>query len=184
MLSNSMNKKILNLGSGLKKNNNGIRLDINPKVNPDVIHDLNKFPYPFDDDYFDLITMDNVLGELDHMLKVMDEIYRILKADGEVVISAPYFRSPYAFIHPNIKTFFTVKTFEYFDPNSELFKKYKYTSSTFQLTKLKFNEGFNSGVVKSITRYIANKNPDLYERFLSQFIPLDAINFYLKKIKK
>ena len=79
---------------------------------------------------------------------------------------------------------FTVKTFEYFDPNSELFKKYKYTSSTFQLTKLKFNEGFNSGVVKSITRYIANKNPDLYERFLSQFIPLDAINFYLKKIKK
>ena len=50
--------------------------------------------------------MDNVLGELDHMLKVMDEIYRILKVDGEVVISAPYFRSPYAFIHPNIKTFY------------------------------------------------------------------------------
>ena len=61
-----MNKKILNLGSGVKNNNDGIRLDFNPDVNPDILHDLNKFPYPFENNSFDLITMDNVLGELDN----------------------------------------------------------------------------------------------------------------------
>ena len=48
-----MEKKILNLGSGQKNYNKGIRLDINPDVNPDVLHDLNKFPYPFENNTFD-----------------------------------------------------------------------------------------------------------------------------------
>ena len=67
----------------------------------------------------------------------MDEIYRISKTGGEIIISVPYFRSAYAFIHPNIKSFFTVNTFNYFDPQNELYKKYKYTKSTFKIEKLK-----------------------------------------------
>ena len=63
----------------------------------------------------------------------MEEIYRISNNEAEIIVSAPYFRSAYAFIHPNIKSFFTVKTFEYFDPDSELFKRFKYTSSKFKL---------------------------------------------------
>jgi SAM-dependent methyltransferase len=177
-----MEKKILNLGSGQKKNNSGIRLDINSDVKPDILHDLNKFPYPFKSDYFDIVTLDNVLGELDNLWKVMDEIYRISRIGGEVIISVPYFRSAYAFIHPNIKSFFTVNTFNYFDPQNELYKKYKYTKSTFKIEKLKFDENFKLGVIKSIVRFIANKNPELYERLLSQLISLDSINFYLKKI--
>ena len=39
--------KILQLGCGTKKIENAITLDINPAVNPDVVHDLNIFPYPF-----------------------------------------------------------------------------------------------------------------------------------------
>ena len=177
-----MEKKILDLGSGVKKNQNAIKVDINPKVNPDIIHDLNKFPYPFEDQYFDTIIMDNVIGELNKFFKVMDEIYRISKIGSEIIIKVPYFRSAYGSIHPNIKTFFTVRTFEYFDPNSEIYKRYKYSDSTFKVEKLKFNENFKSGLVKSITRYIADKNPNFYERTLSHLIPLDAITFYLKKI--
>lgn len=177
-----MNKKILNLGSGVKNNNDGIRLDFNPDVNPDILHDLNKFPYPFENNSFDLITMDNVLGELDNLWKVMEEIYRISNNEAEIIVSAPYFRSAYAFIHPNIKSFFTVKTFDYFDPDSELFKRFKYTSSKFKLIRISFDEGFESGIIKSVTRFLANKKPLFYERVISPFISLDSIKFYLKKI--
>tara|TARA_A100001011_G_scaffold365653_1_gene417520 strand:+ start:146 stop:679 length:534 start_codon:yes stop_codon:yes gene_type:complete len=177
-----MEKKILNLGSGQKNYNKGIRLDINPDVNPDVLHDLNKFPYPFENNTFDAITMDNVIGELNNLWKVMDEVYRITKVGGEIVISVPYFRSSYAFIHPNIKSFFTIQSFDYFDPENELHTKYKYTKSTFRVEKLKFNEDFKLGIIKSIARYIADKNPKIYENLISHFVPLDAINFYLKKI--
>lgn len=177
-----MKKKILDLGSGIKKNENAIKVDINPKVNPDIIHDLNNFPYPFENQHFDTIIMDNVIGELNNFFTVMDEIYRISKVGADIIIKVPYFRSSYAFIHPNIKSFFTVRTFEYFDPDSEIYKRYKYSNSTFKVEKLKFNEGFNSGFIKSVTRYIANKNPNFYERILSYLIPLEAITFYLKKI--
>ena len=69
-----MKKKILDLGSGAKKNDNAIRVDVNPKVKPDIVHDLNSFPYPFENDYFEMIIMDNVIGELNNFWKVMDEI--------------------------------------------------------------------------------------------------------------
>ena len=177
-----MSKKILDLGSGIKKNSNAIKVDINPKVNPDIVHNLNNFPYPFDNENFDEVIIDNVIGELNNFFKVMDEIYRIAKIGANIKISVPYFQSPYAFIHPNIKSFFTIRTFEYFDPNSEIFKRYKYSESTFQLVKLNFNEGFKSGLTKTTIRYLANKHPSFYERFLSHLIPLDSVTFYLKKI--
>lgn len=177
-----MSEKILNLGSGKKIINKGIRLDINPDVNPDVLHDLNKFPYPFKNNTFDLITMDNVIGELDNLWKVMDEVHRISKDDAKIIISVPYFRSSYAFIHPNIKSFFTVQSFDYFDPENELYIKYKYTKSKFKVEQLKFNENFKHGTIKSITRYLANKYPKIYENFISHLIPLDSINFYLRKV--
>ena len=177
-----MNKKILDLGAGAKKNHNAMKVDINPKVNPDIVHDLNNFPYPFEDQYFDEIIMDNVIGELNDFFKVMDEIYRIAKVGAQITISVPYFRSSYGFIHPNIKSFFTIRTFEYFDPNSEIFKVYKYSDSTFQLVSLNFNEDFKSGLIKTFVRYVANKNPSFYERILSHLIPLEAITFRLKKI--
>ena len=69
------------------------------------------------------------------------------------------------FIHPNIKSFFTVKTFEYFDPDSELFKRFKYTSSKFKLIRISFDEGFKSGIIKSVTRFLANKKPLFYESY-------------------
>ena len=39
--------KILELGCGTTKIPNAISVDINPFSKADVIHDLNKFPYPF-----------------------------------------------------------------------------------------------------------------------------------------
>ena len=42
-----INKIIIDLGCGMKKTPNSIGVDSNKSVNPDVVHDLNTFPYPF-----------------------------------------------------------------------------------------------------------------------------------------
>ena len=77
--------------------------------------------------------MDNVIGELNNFWKVMDEIYRISKIGADIVIIVPYFRSSYAFIQPNLKSFFTVETFEFFIFINEKYKRYKYSNSTFEV---------------------------------------------------
>jgi hypothetical protein len=43
---------ILDLGCGIRKRPGTIGLDINPRSDADVIHDLTLFPYPFDDSSF------------------------------------------------------------------------------------------------------------------------------------
>ena len=92
--------KILDLGCGKKKREGAIGVDFSDRHDADVIHDLNAFPYPFDDDSVDEIYLDNVLEHLDDPLKVMEEVHRICKPNGLVKVIVPYFRSVWAFIDP------------------------------------------------------------------------------------
>jgi len=110
-------EKILDLGCGNQKKNGVIRIDINPDTNADSIHDLNKFSYPFEESTFDEIYANNVIEQLDNVVKVMKELHRISKSDGIVVKKVPYLRSRYAYIDPTHKHYFTVNSFTYFDPN-------------------------------------------------------------------
>ena len=175
-------KKILNLGSGTEKITNSIRLDINKKVNPDILHDLNIFPYPFKNNEFDEIYLNNILFQLDNFFLVMKEIHRIIKNNGKIFIKCAYFRSNYAYHYPGSKNNFTVSTFRFFDPEHLFYKKFKYTQTKFKVEKISFNNNFNSGFLKKILVLFANKFPEIYENKLSQILPLDEINYILKKI--
>ena len=111
-------KKILDLGCGNKKRPGAIGVDFNERTSADIIHNLNSFPYPFEDGFFDEIYLDNTLEHLDDVMKVMEEAHRICKPNGVVKVIAPYFRSMWACIDPTHKHFFTVDSFAYFDPES------------------------------------------------------------------
>lgn len=49
--------------------------------------DLNKFPYPFEDNSFDVITSNRVIEHLFFPVRFMLEVHRILKPNGYAVIS-------------------------------------------------------------------------------------------------
>ena len=48
--------KILDIGCGKHKTPGAVGLDSNPLTDADVIHDLDRVPYPFPDDEFDLVV--------------------------------------------------------------------------------------------------------------------------------
>ncbi len=81
----------LNLGCGEFKKEGYVNLDWNPLTKPDVIHDFNKFPYPFKDNTFDYIEAIHVLEHLDRPFAVMTELHRILKPKGKLLIKVPHF---------------------------------------------------------------------------------------------
>ncbi|MCD6381657.1 MAG: methyltransferase domain-containing protein, partial [Candidatus Aenigmarchaeota archaeon] len=124
-------KKILELGSGKKpylgkKDEKVIHLDIVKLPHVEIVHDLNKFPWPFKDNEFDEIRADNVIEHLDDLVKVMEEIWRILKPKGIVKVWVPYFAHPNAFTDITHKHFFTLHSFDYFDQRTEIGKKYSH----------------------------------------------------------
>jgi predicted SAM-dependent methyltransferase len=180
-------KSVLDLGCGNRKKPGAIGVDINPNAQADIIHDLNKFPYPFEDSTFDEIYADNTIEHLENIICVMEEIHRISKADASIQIIVPYFRARWAYIDPTHKHFFTIGSFTYFDPEHVHSKLYNYSQAKFKTERIVFNEYIqHQGMLKYYYRLLktfAEKWPVQYETHLSSVFPLDTITFYLKTIK-
>ena len=65
--------KMLDLGCGNAKRPGAVGVDFNDRTAADIVHNLNSFPYPFEDASFDEIYLDNVLEHLDDVMGVMEE---------------------------------------------------------------------------------------------------------------
>jgi len=174
--------KVLDLGCGKKKRLGTIGVDHSDRHNADIIHDLNVFPYPFENDSIDKVYLDNVLEHLNDPMRVMEEIHRICKIGAHVKVIVPYFRSLYAFTDPTHKHFFAVNSFAFYDPDHIICQRYDYIETRFKVERVVFNETLETHALTRFVVTIANKWPNRYERYLSHFFPLDDITYYLRKI--
>ena len=131
------NKK-LNMGCGFKKLNDHWNVDIEAKCNPDEVLDFEKTPWPYEDNFFEKITADNILEHLGQDPKVftniIKEMYRVSFDQAEWFINVPHHRcdlfwDDYTHVRP-----LTAKTFRMFDQkvNFESIAK-KLSDSTFGL---------------------------------------------------
>lgn len=83
-----------------------VTLDIDETLNPDVVHDLNFCPYPFDDDMFDEIHAYDVLehcgrqGDWRFFFDQFYEFWRILKPGGLFVGLVPAWDEVWAWGDP------------------------------------------------------------------------------------
>lgn len=81
-------------------------LDIDPALNPDVVHDLDVLPYPLADNTFDEIHAYEVLehcgrqGDFRFFFAQFYEFWRILKPDGLFAATVPMWDSPWAWGDP------------------------------------------------------------------------------------
>lgn len=105
--------KKLNFGSGEDRKEGYVNIDWNRITNPDIVHDLNQFPYPFPDNHFELIEAVHILEHLNQPFPVMKELFRILKPGGELVIKVPHFSR--GFTHAEHSHGFDVTFPLYFD---------------------------------------------------------------------
>jgi predicted SAM-dependent methyltransferase len=178
-----MERKILDLGCGTRKHEGAIGVDINPGAAVDIVHDLDCFPYPFEDSSFDEIHIDNVLEHLADVVGTLEELHRISKTGGLVVVHVPYFRAKWAFIDPTHRHFFTTESFTYFDPAHIHSTVYPYSAIRFRTERVVFNERVKRGILTALVRSVANKWPMRYETYMSHLYPLDELTFHLRAVK-
>jgi SAM-dependent methyltransferase len=175
--------KILDIGCGKSKVPGSIGVDFNENLGADVVHNLNVFPYPFQPDEFDEVHIRSTLFLLDNPVHVMDEIYRICKKGGRVVVVQPYFRSVWNYVDPWVKNFGTAHSFAFYDPDDLICKHYKYTEARFSTTNIVFDDHLEKPkIIRRLIIWLANRYPRKYELHLSYLFPLDMITFELKKI--
>lgn len=104
----------LNLGCGEFRKDGYVNVDCFAVSEPDVRHDLDRLPYPFADDSFDLIEADHLLEHLEDPFKVMRELHRIAADGCRIKLRVPHFSR--GFTHAQHKRGFDVSFPLYFNP--------------------------------------------------------------------
>ena len=183
MINSNNDKKILNVGPGLNKIEKTISIDISKSVNPDIVWDLNKNPWPIETSSIDTIIALNVIEHLDDTVKTIEELHRISKPNGTIYILCPHFSSASAFLDPTHKKFFSNRTFDYFIKDKEFHKDFGfYRDFRFSLEKTLI-------LVMPLFRYIPfilliiNKFPSLWEDYFAFIIRGEGIFYKLKVLK-
>jgi len=94
---------------GVEKWDELVTLDINPDHKPDVIHDLEELPYPFEDNEFDEVHAYEVLehtgqqGDWRFFFAQFSELWRVLKPNGALAVSVPHWAGRWAWGDPSHK---------------------------------------------------------------------------------
>lgn len=119
----------LSLGCGHDIREGWVNLDIAALPGVDVVHDLEVFPWPFEDGAFDFIECIDILEHLGDMTPAMREIHRILAPGGRVFIAGPHFTSYTVPTDPTHRRAFAINTFEFFTERSFLGRGYYFDFS-------------------------------------------------------
>ena len=170
--------KKLNFGCGDDIKEGYVNADVVRMKGVDIVHDFNKFPYPFKNNEFDEIYTSHVLEHLDDLGNVMKELKRISKTGARIIIRVPHFSCGVSYRDPTHKRLFSYFTFDYF--TDECF----YDLPKFKIIKRKLN--FTRWAFASLNKIfnpLININPGMYERFLCWMVPCAECIFELEVIK-
>jgi len=103
----------LDLACGTNKQAGFIGVDIGGDA--DIIHDLNIYPWPFEDNSVDEILCSHYVEHVEELMKFFNECYRIMKPEAKMMIFAPYYSSVRAMQDPTHKNFISEMSFLYYN---------------------------------------------------------------------
>lgn len=119
----------LDLGCGHRKNKGFVGIDIRELPGVDVIHDLQKFPYPLPDECCVVITGSHIVEHINPangiFFRMMDELWRIAQPDCQLAFSHPYGVNELFVQDPTHCNPCNQATWQYFDPRFPLYDVYK-----------------------------------------------------------
>lgn len=170
-----MNK--LNLGCGSDIKRNYINLDFVEHPGVDVVHNINKFPWPFKDNEIDEVYASHVLEHVDDLNKTIKELSRICRRGAKITVRVPHFSCGVSYRDPTHKRLFSYFTFDYFAKGEYGLTKVKILNRKLNFTRWAFTS------LNYPLNPLINANPSIYERFLCWALPCSEVIFELEVLK-
>lgn len=113
----------IDLGGGLAPQPGFIVMDPRPLRGVDIVHDLEKYPWPLPNSSVGLLMASNMIHRINPanqgFIKWMNEAWRVLKVGAQIMISVPYAGSTPFWTDPTSLNAVTAQTWFYFDPLHE-----------------------------------------------------------------
>lgn len=166
--------KKLNLGCGSDIRKDYVNLDIINREGVDVVHNLEVFPYPFEDNTFDEVISFHVIEHIEHIDELFKELERICKRGAIIKIVVPYFASPSYNIDPSHKRKYNYQTLEAYTQNTSYPYKLNYIINKRRLTYLSCIDFMKSRT--KIIDFIINLSPTVYQRIFVYLLPCSELH--------
>lgn len=168
--------RVLDVGCGLAKTPGAVGLDISADTDADIVHDLDVFPYPIDDNSFDQILLQDVLEHVSEPIRLFEELHRIAKTGARVQLRTPHFSSVLAYSDPTHRHYFsTLAVRSLAEPRFA-----HYTEVRFRVIHVTLDlwlpfRALGLGA-------LANRFPDPYEKYFAFWFPAMNIRAELEAI--
>ena len=123
----------LDIGCGRGKQKDFVGMDVRGVDGVDIVHDLETFPWPIPDDSCLVVLASHILEHIKPWKFmdpagrpcVMGEVWRVLKLDGQLLVSVPYGVGPGYVQDPTHCNPISERTLQYFDPRFPLYSVYE-----------------------------------------------------------
>ncbi len=175
--------KILDIGCGRNKRKDAIGIDIVKLEGVDVVCNLEE-GLPFKDSVFDLVYASHVLEHVHNFIQLMEEIWRVLKPNGKLIIDVPFFAHEHAYGNPTHIRFFTWNSFHYF--TSENPENY-ISKARFKILKRKIiwstSPKLYMRILNKFFTFIVNLFPRIYSYYFCYILPCESLHVEMEAIK-
>jgi SAM-dependent methyltransferase len=168
--------RILDIGCGRRKYPGAVGLDSNPATDADVIHDLDRIPYPFESDSFDLVVARHVLEHVERPLDVLAEVHRLCRSGALVQIVTPHFSSSTSWTDPTHRHHFASRSFDYLIADAPYAF---YTTARYELVVRRVNLGMPKVGGRPVPVFrllgieqLLNRHLDTFEAWWAFALPL------------
>jgi len=113
----------LDVGAGFNVQKGWIGLDIQKLPGVDIVHDIQKIPWPVPSNSCFQVLLSHCWEHIEpkYRFAVMDELWRIIQPDGQLLISCPYAGTYLDAAHPAHYGCPNELTFTFFDPDYAYF---------------------------------------------------------------
>ena len=150
----------LDIGCGRAKTAGAFGIDLQPGPGVDLVHDLNRLPWPLESDRFERVICSHVLEHLTDLVPVLNEIHRVSRPGARVQIVTPHFSSLNSWEDPTHTRHFARGSFKFFDTAN----KHCYTTHCLRTVAVELS--FGGGLWDSIGRLQYACGPNFWEKHL------------------
>jgi len=105
----------LDIACGNNKKEGFVGVDVCKTEQADIVHDLNVYPWPFEDNSVDEAWCSHFIEHVEDLMKFMNEIHRILKKDAPVTFISPYYTSVRCWQDPTHVRAISEQTYLYYN---------------------------------------------------------------------
>ena len=168
----------LNLGCGRKKFSDHVNVDVVANVEPDVVHDLDRYPYPFADSSFNEACAYDVIEHVADVPAFLREIWRVARPGATVKLTTPHFSCRNSYTDPTHRRHLGYFSWDYFTAGHP-FSFYGSEGFLIHRREIVFTPSFSNRLIWRL----ANRWPAAYESRWAWIFPAWFLSVDLTVVK-